>query len=193
MHPKRSLAVIVTGGLIGTAVTGAIALTATGAAGAAPHPAARPAPHVAASTPKHVTVKTRHKDGLGTFLVTKDGTLYLFEKDGKDKSECSGECADDWPPLLSKDAPKAGHGVKASLLGTTKRSNGKQQVTYNDHPLYYFSGDQTPKQTRGEGVHEFGAEWFVVNKNGHKIDDDADHDRGDDHGHDHGDHDHGDH
>ena len=116
---------------------------------------------IAASAPtKPATVKVR-KVSLGRILVNgKSQTLYLFEKDKKGKSACSGKCAKFWPPLLTKGKPKAGSGVKASLLGTTKRSDGTTQVTYNKHPLYRFKGDANKVgATKGEGLDAFGAEW----------------------------------
>jgi len=126
---------------------------------------------IAASAPtKPATVKVR-KVSLGRILVNgKSQTLYLFEKDKKGKSACSGQCAKFWPPLLTKGKPKAGSGVKASLLGTTKRSDGTTQVTYNKHPLYRFLNDNNKiGSTKGEGVNAFGAEWYVVGTNGKKI------------------------
>ena len=126
---------------------------------------------IAASAPtKPATVKVR-KVSLGRILVNgKSQTLYLFEKDKKGKSACSGQCAKFWPPLLTKGKPKAGSGVKASLLGTTKRSDGTTQVTYNKHPLYRFLNDKNKVgATKGEGVDAFGAEWYVVGTNGKKI------------------------
>jgi len=116
---------------------------------------------VAATAPtKPATVKT-HKVSLGTIVVNGNSqTLYLFEKDKNGKSACSGQCAKFWPPLLTKGSPKAGTGVKASLLGTTKRSDGTTQVTYNKHPLYRFKGDANKVgATKGEGLNAFGAEW----------------------------------
>jgi predicted lipoprotein with Yx(FWY)xxD motif len=126
---------------------------------------------IAASAPtKPATVKVR-KVSLGRILVNgKSQTLYLFEKDKKGKSACSGQCAKFWPPLLTKGKPKAGSGVKASLLGTTKRSDGTTQVTYNKHPLYRFLNDNNKVgSTKGEGVNAFGAEWYVVGTNGKNI------------------------
>src|SRR4051812_46171102 len=118
------------------------------------------------------TVKTRHGE-LGTFLVGTNGrTLYLFEKDKTKKSTCSGACATAWPPLLTTGKPKAAGKAKKSLLGTTKRSDGKTQVTYKGHPLYYFVQDKKAGDTAGEGVDGFGAEWYVVGTNGKKIEDD---------------------
>ena len=122
------------------------------------------------ATSKPATVKTG-TSSLGRIIV--DGqshTLYLFQKDKGAKSACSGTCAQNWPPLLTKGTPKAGAGAKASLLGTTKRSDGTTQVTYNKHPLYTFVVDQgKPGSTKGEGVDAFGAEWYVVGTNGKKI------------------------
>jgi predicted lipoprotein with Yx(FWY)xxD motif len=119
---------------------------------------------------KPATVKTRHVK-LGTILVNGTShTLYLFEKDKHGKSACSGACATNWPPLLTKGKPKASGSVKASLLGTTKRSDGTTQVTYNKHPLYTFLGDANKVgATKGEGLDAFGAEWYVVGTNGKKI------------------------
>ena len=117
------------------------------------------------------TVKTRHGE-LGTFLVDGKGrTLYLFEKDKTKKSTCSGACAQAWPPLLTSGKPKAAGKAKASLLGTTKRSDGKTQVTYKGHPLYYFFQDKKAGDTTGEGIDGFGAEWYVLAPSGKKIED----------------------
>jgi predicted lipoprotein with Yx(FWY)xxD motif len=100
---------------------------------------------------------------LGTILVDGSGrTLYLFEKDQPNRSACSGACVAAWPVDSSSGAPKAGSGVKASLLGMIKRSDGSPQVTYNRHPLYYFARDSGPDQQNGQGIDAFGAEWYVV-------------------------------
>lgn len=110
---------------------------------------------------------------LGTFLVGPNGhTLYLFEKDKSTKSRCNGTCAGIWPPLLTKGAPVAAGKAKSSLLGTTKRKDGTKQVTYNGHPVYYYAADKSAGSTTGEGVEAFGAEWYVLNPKGNKIDDD---------------------
>ena len=121
---------------------------------------------------KAATVKTRHGK-LGTFLVDSKGrTLYLFEKDKTSKSKCSGACATAWPPLLSSAHPKAAGGAKASLLSTSKRSDGTRQVTYNGHPLYYFIQDAKAGDTKGQGLNAFGAKWYVLSSAGKKIDKD---------------------
>jgi predicted lipoprotein with Yx(FWY)xxD motif len=126
----------------------------------------------AASTSGRANVMT-HASSLGKVLVDGKGrTLYLFEKDKNGRSSCSGECASFWPPLLTSGKAAAGAGVKASLLGTTRRSNGTMQVTYAGHPLYRFALDTKAGQTKGEGLKKFGAEWYVVAPSGKKIDKD---------------------
>lgn len=110
---------------------------------------------------------------LGRIIVDKHGlTLYLFEKDKHGKSTCYGSCASFWPPLLTHGKPVAGKGVKAKLLGVTKRKNGTRQVTYAGHPLYRYTADSRPGQTTGEGLNLFGGGWDVVAPNGKKIDSD---------------------
>jgi predicted lipoprotein with Yx(FWY)xxD motif len=124
------------------------------------------------SAASRATVKTRHGK-LGTFLVAGNGrTLYLFEKDKTSKSTCSGQCAQFWPPLLTSGKPKAAGKARASLFGTTRRSDGKLQVTYKGHPLYTFSQDTKPGDTNGEGYNAFGAKWYVLAPSGKKIDND---------------------
>ena len=106
---------------------------------------------------------------LGRILVDGRGhTLYLFEKD-KRGSSCYGACAAYWPPLLSTAKPRPGKGVRASLLGLTKRTDGKRQVTYAGHPLYTFVGDKRATQTTGEGLTDFGAAWDVVSATGRAV------------------------
>jgi len=107
---------------------------------------------------------------LGRILVDSKGvTLYDFAKDKGAASTCYGACAALWPPLTTKGKPVAGHGVRASLLGTTKRKDGKLEVTYNGHPLYYFVTDKKPGQTTGQGLNQFGAPWWVLSAAGKEI------------------------
>ena len=110
------------------------------------------------------------KTPLGPILVDSKGiTLYDFAQDKGAMSTCYGACAALWPPLLTTGKPLAGHGVSASLLGTTKRKDGKLEVTYNGHPLYYFVTDRKPGQTTGQGVNQFGAPWWVLSPAGKEI------------------------
>ena len=107
---------------------------------------------------------------LGNMLVDSQGrTIYLFQQDTGTKSTCSGACATEWPPVRVSGKPKAGSGVDSSMLGTTPRSDGKPQVTYNGHPLYLFGGDSSTGDTNGQGVNAFGALWYVVSSAGDAI------------------------
>ena len=104
---------------------------------------------------------------LGTVLTDgKGSTVYLFEADTTTKPTCYGSCATFWPPVLTTGAPVAGPGAKSSLLGTVKRTDGKLQVTYAGHPLYYFTHHMTSGDTSGQGVHGFGANWDAVRPSG---------------------------
>jgi predicted lipoprotein with Yx(FWY)xxD motif len=107
---------------------------------------------------------------LGRILVDGKGrTLYLFEKDTRGRSACSGTCATYWPPLLTHGRPSARGGAAASLLGTSRRADGTTQVTYAGHPLYRYLPDVRPGQTLGQDLHDFGAGWYVVSQTGTKI------------------------
>jgi predicted lipoprotein with Yx(FWY)xxD motif len=90
-------------------------------------------------------------------------------KDKHKKSSCYGQCATYWPPLMKKGALKAGPGVKAKLLSTTKRKNGKLQVRYNGHPVYLYKLDSGSGQVSGQGQNFFGGKWFVISAAGKAI------------------------
>jgi predicted lipoprotein with Yx(FWY)xxD motif len=118
------------------------------------------------ATGSNATVSLR-KTKLGMILVNSQGrTLYLFAKDRGGASACTSRCAQYWPPLVSQTKPTAGPGVKASLVGRTKRTDGSMQVTYNKHPLYTFALDKQAGQTTGEGSSNFGAKWYAVSARG---------------------------
>lgn len=114
-----------------------------------------------------VTVRTT---SLGRVLADQRGrTLYLFEKDKRGMSACTGSCVSFWPPLLANGKPRVASGVRRSLLGTIRRSDGRRQVTYRGHPLYRFSLDSAAGQTKGEGLDDFGAHWYAVSPAGVKV------------------------
>jgi predicted lipoprotein with Yx(FWY)xxD motif len=111
-----------------------------------------------------------HTGKGASFLTDSSGrSLYLFASDTSTKSTCSGACATAWPPLIAKGAPTAGTGATASDLATIARSDGTKQVSYDGHPLYYFSGDSAAGQTNGEGINGFGALWYLVAPTGQQI------------------------
>ena len=133
-------------------------------------------PSTAASSPSASAAATGEKIAVtnnakfGQILVDDKGmTVYLFVKDSATSSTCYGQCATFWPPVLTTGKPQAGAGVDASLLGTTTRTDGKVEVTYAGHPLYYFVKDKVPGDTTGQGVNGFGDLWWVLNPSGTAI------------------------
>jgi predicted lipoprotein with Yx(FWY)xxD motif len=91
--------------------------------------------------------------------------LYVFGADRGSTSNCYGVCASAWPPLLTTSAPLGGPGIQTKLLGTTKRKNGVLQVTYNGHPLYYYSADAVGKiMCQHANMH--GGVWLIIKPNG---------------------------
>lgn len=103
--------------------------------------------------------------------VVADGkgeAFYLFDKEKSKRSQCYGACARAWPPVITKGRPRAGKGVNQRLLGVTRRKNGKFQVTYKNHPLYYYVDDR-PGLILCQNVAEFGGLWLVVKPNGNPV------------------------
>ena len=110
---------------------------------------------------------TAHSSRFGQVLFDGKGfVLYAFTKDPRGRSACYGACAAAWPPYIVRSAPRAGAGVKSRLLGTTRRKDGKLQVTYAGRPLYYYVGDRSPSEIRCQNVDEFGGLWLVARPNG---------------------------
>lgn len=127
----------------------------------------------ASGTETGTTVTVVNAGGkLGQIVAagTSKMTVYLFEADHGSGSACSGACASAWPPVITHGAPQAGPGTNAAALGTITRSDGSKQVTYNGHPLYFFTGDAASGEAKGEGVTAFGAGWYVLAPSGKKVD-----------------------
>ncbi len=166
--------------LLAAACSSGSSSTASGAATSSPAtsspaaPAATASSSSAASSPAAAaaTVSLRAISGLpAKVLVGSNGrTLYLFQGDKNGMSACSGACAAAWPPDIVTGSPQAGSGVSQSLLGTINRPDGTVQVTYNGHPLYYFTADTATGTAHGQGVKAFGAEWDAVSAAGSKVD-----------------------
>jgi predicted lipoprotein with Yx(FWY)xxD motif len=162
MVGRRSMSTLVLGGTV-------VAAMVLGACGGDDDDNSSSSSGTSTSSAQAASVVTEQTD-LGKILADgKDQTLYLFLKDKGTTSECSGDCATNWPPLTVTGSPTAGSGAEQSLVGTTKRSDGKSQVTYNGHPVYRFAGDQNPGDTAGQGLMAFGANWYVVSPAGDQI------------------------
>lgn len=136
--------------------------SSTGSGGSTPTPAATTPAPVATTPAATSTVKTATATVKGqstTILTNAQGmTLYYFKPDSPTTSACTGGCASAWPPLLSTGAglPTSAATLPGTLTAVTT-ANGNQ-IEYNGHPLYTYSGDSAPGQTNGEGI---GGKWFV--------------------------------
>jgi predicted lipoprotein with Yx(FWY)xxD motif len=116
------------------------------------------------------TVITTASSSAGTFLVDGSGhAVYLWSKDSGNASTCTGACAGAWPPVTAAGTVTASGGAKASDLGTITRSDGTRQVTYDGHPLYFFSGDSGSGMATGQGSNGFGAKWWLVSPSGSDV------------------------
>jgi predicted lipoprotein with Yx(FWY)xxD motif len=126
-----------------------------------------------AATPKGKgkgTTITLGESEFGSMLFdSKKQAIYVFEKDREGETVCYEECAEAWPPVFTEGEPKAGDGVKASLLGTVKRRDGKLQTTYAGKPLYFYA-HEGPGEVRCHNVNLNGGLWWVVGPDGKRRD-----------------------
>jgi predicted lipoprotein with Yx(FWY)xxD motif len=171
MHRSRSIPLF---GGAGAIALSALVLAACGGGGGGGTgygtPASAGTKPVTAAQPDAGTVRAATTK-LGRILVDSQGrSVYLFENDIGTASTCYGACASIWPPLTVSGSPEPGAGIVRTKLGTTKRTDGKTEVTYGGHPLYYYAGDQKPGDTTGQGLNQFGAPWDVLSTTGKGID-----------------------
>lgn len=147
------------------AVLTMFALSACGGDDTTPAADDSPSPTTSESeSPAGATIATSTSD-LGEFLVDDKGmTLYMFTQDSPNTSVCEGDCLAAWPALAGP--VEAGDGVDAAQLGTTTRSDGTEQATYNGWPLYYWVQDKAPGDVTGQGV---GTVWYVLDPAGTPI------------------------
>jgi predicted lipoprotein with Yx(FWY)xxD motif len=114
------------------------------------------------------TIRVVHSQ-FGRILADRRGqAVYLFDRETSGRSECYGPCAVAWPPVFTKGRPVAAHGVHRGLLGTTRRRDGRLQVTYRGRPLYLYVGD-APGRVLCHDVFEFGGRWLVMRPSGIRV------------------------
>jgi predicted lipoprotein with Yx(FWY)xxD motif len=116
---------------------------------------------------KGTTITVGNSDFGSMLFDSNKQAIYIFEKDRKGSTVCYGTCAEEWPPVLTDGEPRAGKGVKASLLGTVKRRDGSIQVTYADRPLYFYA-HESPGEVRCHNVNLNGGFWWVVGPDGER-------------------------
>ena len=161
--PPAATAVPPTSGSLSSSVSSTVSSTVSSAAAASA--TAAPSPTTGVAGPALVIVKSDAK--LGAFLTDKKGlTLYLYTLDTPNKTNCYGDCAHYWPPLLTNGTPFGGPGTDAGHLGTVTRTDGSTQVTYYGWPLYYYLDDLQPGDTGGQ---DYQSQWYVISPTGQAI------------------------
>ena len=132
----------------------------------APSPTDDPAPSPTAELTDRGTRIVASGSEFGRMLFDSTGqAIYLFDIETTSESRCYGECAEAWPPVLTTGDPMAGPGVEASLLATTERTDGTLQVTYNDHPLYFYA-HEGKREVKCHDIFLNGGNWYVVQPGG---------------------------
>jgi predicted lipoprotein with Yx(FWY)xxD motif len=113
------------------------------------------------------TVMARSSD-FGTILFDGGGqAIYLFDVETSPEPRCYGACAEAWPPVLTEGDPRAGGQVEQSLLGTTERRDGRVQVTYGGHPLYFYA-HEGKFEVKCHDIVLNGGTWYAVQPNGER-------------------------
>jgi predicted lipoprotein with Yx(FWY)xxD motif len=140
-------------------------------------PSTSPSTHTATNSPaatQHsgaagsVTIQTE-STSKGTVLATAQGrTIYWFAIDTPTTSNCSGQCATYWPPVIGTPAAMSGTSLPHGF-GTITRSDGSIQATYNGHPLYTYMGDTATGQVSGNGLNLSGGLWWAMTPTGAKL------------------------
>jgi predicted lipoprotein with Yx(FWY)xxD motif len=142
---------------------GGIAAPAAAVAGAR---AAAADPHASAQTQATATLTVRSTRYGRVLFDGRGRVLYAFTRDRRGgPSRCYGACAAAWPVYFAKGTLRAGSGVKQSLIGKTRRRNGRMQVTYNGWPLYYYA-HEGPGEVKCQNVDQFDGLWLVVKPTG---------------------------
>ncbi|WP_410664437.1 hypothetical protein [Amycolatopsis sp. lyj-84] len=156
-----------------SAAAGLVVLSACSGGTEAAAPAVAPAAAVAGAGGNAPAAKGETKVAvaeageLGQVLVDKDGfTLYRFDKDSAKppKSNCDGDCAKAWPPMLA-DGEVQIEGVDQALVGELTRADGRKQVTVGGWALYRYAKDAKAGEVKGQGV---GSTWYAANAKGAK-------------------------
>jgi predicted lipoprotein with Yx(FWY)xxD motif len=120
--------------------------------------ASSPAP-TATATGTGTILKTTTIDGTTVLTNAKGFTLYSFAPDTPAASKCYGSCAVYWPPVTGTAVASPG---VPGRIGTIKRTDGSEQLTYNGHPLYTYIADTAPGQARGNNINLNGGLWHEV-------------------------------
>ena len=143
-----------------------VAAAALPAAALATQRAAQETPQAGNRADARMTLTVRSTQFGRVLFDGRGRVLYGFTRDRRGgPSRCYGECAKAWPVYFSKGTMRAGAGVKQAEIGTTRRRDGRLQVTYNGWPLYYYA-HEGPGEVLCHDVFLNGGYWWVVGPSG---------------------------
>lgn len=145
------------------------ATTATATTTTTTEAAASSAETSRAAAPRGTTITLRDSRFGSMLFNARRQAIYIFQNDPRGRSVCYGGCARAWPPVYTRGRPRARDGVRSSLLGTTRRRDGRRQVTYAGKPLYYYVNED-PGQVLCHNVRLNGGLWWVVGPDGRRRD-----------------------
>jgi predicted lipoprotein with Yx(FWY)xxD motif len=117
-----------------------------------------------------ITLQIEENDQLGPILTDGEGmTLYILDADQAGESTCYDACAELWPPVTISSDPEVGEEVNSTLIGVIQRTDGQSQLTYNQHPLYYYEPDESAGDVQGHQVTDAWGLWTAVSPEGEAI------------------------
>ncbi len=158
------------GSLAGLLAATAVVLAGCGSASKSASSASDTAASAGTPKPAGLVAISTTKGSVGTYLTADSGrAVYMWMADTGGRSKCTGACARFWPPLFTTGTPAVSGGAHARELGTITRSDGRRQLTYKGHPLYYFLEDRAAGTVHGQGNDGFGAKWWLVAPSGAAI------------------------
>ena len=115
-------------------------------------------------------LQVEEHDQLGAILTDGEGmTLYMLEADQPGESTCTDACAEAWPPVIIQSDPEVGDQVNTTIIGVIRRPDGQNQLTYNQHPLYYFQNDEAASDVKGHQVESDWGTFVAVSPEGEPI------------------------
>jgi predicted lipoprotein with Yx(FWY)xxD motif len=117
-----------------------------------------------------ITLQVEETDELGPILTDGEGmTLYMLEADQPGESTCTDACAELWPPVVISSDPEVGEQINTTLIGVIQRPDGDTQLTYNQHPLYYYEPDEAAGDVQGHQVSDAWGLWTVISPEGDPV------------------------
>ena len=167
---RRTPVLVRLGAAVGMALLATACASGGGSSSTVSSATGTPAGASSATSSATATVISTKSSSGGAFLTNGSGrAVYMWVKDAKNQSMCTGSCASTWPPVTTTGSATASGSAVSADLGTITRSGGTKQVTYDGHPLYYYVGDTGAGTVNGQGSTGYGAYWWILAPSGAPI------------------------